>query len=87
LSESRRKKLEMLIRSLSSGDVKGAEDVLRRTRQFASRPPAGPRPPVSLQQAAPGTEASTPNGKFWLIRRSGTTRPCFAGPDIDSTSW
>jgi len=69
LSESRRKKLEMLIRSLSSGDVKGAEDVLRRTRQFASRPPAGPRPPVSLQQAAPGTEASTPNGKFWLIRR------------------
>ncbi len=67
LSESRRKKLEMLTRKLAAGEVKAAEGLLRESASAAG--PAGRREPVSLRQAAPGAETHTPAGDFWLIRR------------------
>lgn len=73
LSESRRKKLEMLTRSLATGDVKAAEEVLRAAGQGvrAGRvtvPPTGP--PLALPEAAPGAEARAgKGGAFWLVRR------------------
>lgn len=73
LPESRRKKLEMLTRSLASGDVKGAEQILRRqaarpAARPVTAPPAG-RGPIPLERAAPGAEADSPAGKLWLLRR------------------
>ena len=68
LSESRRKKLEMLTRSLAAGQVKRAERILRRVgRKAPSAPPA--REPLALAQAGPGTEAGNERGSYWLVRR------------------
>lgn len=86
LSESRRRKLEMLTRSLSSGDIKAAQELLRGIRP-TGKPRAGagtyvgnspakpyltlpPAEPVTLEQAAPGQEFVHGSGKFWLIRRT-----------------
>ncbi len=70
LSESRRKKLEMLTRSLASGDVKAAEALLRQDSAGAPGQAKLPRGPMSLEEAAPGQEADSPAGKLWLVRRS-----------------
>ena len=63
----------MLTRSLAAGDVRSAEEILRRP---VARPPgeliAPPTPdrePVPLAAAAPGVEAVGPHGHFHLIRR------------------
>ena len=74
LPESRRKKLEMLTRSLASGDIKGAEEVLRGGEERPGRRPAASTPPargpMSLEEAAPGRETASAAGKLWLVRRS-----------------
>lgn len=64
LPESRRQKLDMLIRSLAAGKIKQAEETLR-----AAGRPKPPRKLLALEEVAPGAEASNPQGAFWLIRR------------------
>lgn len=66
LSESRRKKLQMLTRSIASGDIKAAEEMLR-ARRIARE--ARPKGPLSLTKAAPGRVASAGGQKYWLVRR------------------
>jgi len=69
LSESRRKKLEMLTRALAERDLRSAERALPQ----AARPAAGTspvaRPPLPLHEAAPGAEATSQAGTYWHIRR------------------
>jgi uncharacterized protein YprB with RNaseH-like and TPR domain len=69
MSESRRRKLAMLTRSLAVGDIQAARGVLGRLAPTPLGPPAAAEP-VSLAQAAPGVEQELPQGKFWLIRRA-----------------
>lgn len=64
LSESRRKKLDILIRSLAAGKIKQAEEALR-----APARPGRRREPMALAAAAPGAEATNERGSFWLVRR------------------
>jgi len=67
ISESRRKKLELLTRSLSTGDIKAAEELLRTRRAARAR---GERPaPLSLKAAAPGRVVRARGRRYWLIRR------------------
>ena len=74
-SESRKKKLEMLTRSIASGEIARAEEILstigvapaERAPKGADAPPVGP---IALAEVAPGAEASNERGRYWLIRRS-----------------
>jgi uncharacterized protein YprB with RNaseH-like and TPR domain len=72
LSDSRKRKLQMLVRSLSQGDVAAASDVLRSCGP--RRGAAGARPtPVRLERACPGreTRARSPLGElaYWHLSR------------------
>ncbi len=67
LSESRRKKLEILTRSLATGDIKRAEEVLRQRRLARE---ARPREPLTLAAAAPGRAARAGGESYWLVRRA-----------------
>ncbi len=67
LSESRRRKLEMLTRCLAGGKVKDAQAVIDALHT-PSRV-TGPALPVQLAQAAPGIEQHNAAGTYWLIRR------------------
>lgn len=80
LSESRRKKLEILTRSLAEGDLQAAQKVLRsatkdkglpaqgRTSQPEAASATAPGP-LGLEEAVPGVETIHPLGKYWLVRR------------------
>ena len=68
LSESRRKKLEILTRSLATGDIKRAEEMLRARR--AGRQRRAPAKPLRLAKAAPGRTARAGGIAYWLIRRT-----------------
>ncbi len=68
LSESRRKKLEILTRSLVAGRTRRAEKVLRSVGRAA--PVHGPAKPIPLEAAAPGIATAMPRGNYWLIRRA-----------------
>ena len=79
LSETRKKKLQILTQSLLRGDIDGARKVLETTAASGapSAPPTDvPAPdagPLDLAAACPGvsTELATPQGamKFWMVRR------------------
>lgn len=82
MSNSRRKKLAMLMRSLDKGDFASAQQALsaaERQRADASRNSCGaaryePAKPMPIAQACPGTEALLPavggRGTYWRIHRS-----------------
>jgi uncharacterized protein YprB with RNaseH-like and TPR domain len=78
-SESRRKKLDLLARSLAARDVKGAEAILRSRgsagagasgRALGQLGTVAPHRRIPLHEAAPGKEVAVPEGRYWLIRRS-----------------
>ena len=69
IPESRRKKLEMLTRSLAAGQTSRAEEVLASVgrRPRPTRPPGEPLP---LAKAVAGTQRDGPRGPYWLVRRA-----------------
>ena len=75
IPESRKKKLQMLLRSVSRGDIAGAKDILREA-EGGQRPrgAAKPRAAVPLDQACPGSEQAVTLGgrefKYWTVRRT-----------------
>ena len=56
----------MLTRSLATGDIKAAQDMLRARR--IARKAESPKP-VTLRKAAPGRVARIGGEEYWLIRR------------------
>jgi uncharacterized protein YprB with RNaseH-like and TPR domain len=75
--ESRKKKLDRLVRSLARGDFAGAREILTPQQSAAdgATEAAKSRPgPFPLRRACPGVEApvTTPAGeaRHWLIRRT-----------------
>lgn len=79
MSESRRKKLEMLTRSIAAGDMRGAGEVLSHVGKGAAPADmtlAGPTPattgaPLAMETALPGREVAVgENGRYWLVRRT-----------------
>jgi uncharacterized protein YprB with RNaseH-like and TPR domain len=77
MSESRKKKLQMLVRSLARGDFAAARNILTPgdvADERAAKERAELRAPIPLEQACPGSEAviATPagEGRYWIIRRS-----------------
>jgi len=84
MSETRRRKLEMLSRAVARGDLVSAEELLlrsghagiNRARPAAAGAVPAPLPrPVALEKACPGHEVrvATPAGAaaYWLLRRMG----------------
>ncbi len=74
LSESRKKKLQILLRSISRGDMAAAQELLcGQESSGGTGKSTAAADPVPLQQACPGTEQTiaTPGGpmKYWLGRR------------------
>lgn len=77
LSDSRRKKLELLLRSSEKVAMATAQDMLR-SAAHASPGPAGASPPapaaLALTSACPGQELILPpssgGGRYWLVRRT-----------------
>ncbi len=74
MSESRRRKLEMLTRSIARGDVPAAQRVLGDDETAGPRPPTLARrsvEPVALDVACPGrclAWEGLPPGEFWQVR-------------------
>jgi len=73
MSESRRRKLSMLTKSLAAGDVPEAQKVLNSVGRAGVNLPRDRREPVSLPDACGGAEATVAVGgerlPYWLIRR------------------
>ena len=74
IPESRKKKLQMLLRSISRGDVAEARKLLRSAdRSGRAHEAAARHQAVPLEQACPGIEqaVTTEAGRFkyWLVRR------------------
>ncbi len=77
ISESRKKKLQMLLRSISRGDLAEAQDILRKEERPGCLNGRGAhisREPIALEDACPGIEQtiSTHSGSvnYWGVRRS-----------------
>ena len=71
LSESRRKKLDMLIRSLTDKKAKVRAPELRADEsKLAAAPAPAKEGPVTLAEIAEGREVTTDRGAYWLISRT-----------------
>lgn len=75
--ESRRKKLEILRRSIVKGDFAGASDLLRakgRSEKDLGYKRYEPENPIALEEACAGMETAVAmplgRGRYWLIRRA-----------------
>jgi len=71
-SESRRKRLEKLLRRQAHGKIaKGGELLRAHGHSGVNRSPAKTREPVDLPTACPGAETTASDrGPYWLIRRT-----------------
>ena len=72
MPESRRKRLEKLLRSQVRGHVVRGDQILRaRGHSAVNRGPAEPPPPIALHEACGGATAADSLGRpCWLIRRT-----------------
>jgi uncharacterized protein YprB with RNaseH-like and TPR domain len=69
IPESRRRKLEMLTRSIAAGKLDRAGRILDGVGHAAATP-ATPAEPLALERIAAGIETPTERGTCWLIRRT-----------------
>lgn len=73
LSKSRKKKLDMLLRSISHGDFTEAQEILRTGGRYTGAALRGKAsPPLSLIEACPGAERTARTSprptRYWLVR-------------------
>jgi uncharacterized protein YprB with RNaseH-like and TPR domain len=69
IPESRRKKLELLTRSIAKGDFTAASKLLQEQAAAPARQATAPARPLPLAEACPGVEATLGRETYWLIRR------------------